>query len=136
MKLKRILHIKKYDIYHIKIKTIEQINYYKYIRKMKRIEIEARKNNWKRIRWNYKMMKYGKRQHLNKSKEDEYLDNISSINFWKWIYETNTNIDFLNINLYEILIENRINNRMSIITPNELDCDIKFINNLKVNWKW
>ena len=71
MKLKRILHIKKYDIYHIKIKTIEQINYYKYIRKMKRIEIEARKNNWKRIRWNYKMMKYGKMQHLNKSKEDE-----------------------------------------------------------------
>ena len=93
MKLKRILHIKKYDIYHIKIKTNEQINYYKYLRKMKRIEIEARKNNWKRIRWNYKMMKYGKRQHLNKSKEDEYPDNISTINFWKGIYETNTNID-------------------------------------------
>ena len=31
----------------------------------------------------------------------------------------------------EILNENRINNRMSIITPNELDCDIKFI----ANWK-
>ncbi|GAB1221728.1 hypothetical protein ENUP19_0083G0107 [Entamoeba nuttalli] len=131
MKLKRILHIKKNDIYHIKTKTIEQINYYKYLRKMKRIEIEARKNNWKRIRWNYKMMKYGKRQHLNKPKEDEYPDNISFINFWKGIYETNTNIDFLNINLYEILIENRINNRISIITPNELDCAIKFI----ANWK-
>ena len=98
---------------------------------MKRIEIEARKNNWKRIRWNYKMMKYGKRQHLNKSKEDEYPDNISNINFWKGIYETNTNIDFLNINLYEILIENRINNRMSIMTPNELNCAIKFT----ANWK-
>ncbi|GAB1223672.1 hypothetical protein ENUP19_0158G0032 [Entamoeba nuttalli] len=131
MKLKRILHIKKYDIYHIKIKTNEQIKYYKYLRKMKRIEIEARKNNWKRIRWNYKMMKYGKRQHLNKPKEDEYPDNISTINFWKGIYETNTNIDFLNINLYEILIENRINDRMAIITPNELDCAIKFT----ANWK-
>ncbi|BFU21922.1 hypothetical protein, conserved [Entamoeba histolytica] len=60
MKLKRILHIKKYDIYHIKIKTIEQINYYKYLRKMKIIEIEARKNNLKRIRWNYTLIKYGK----------------------------------------------------------------------------
>ncbi|GAB1218659.1 hypothetical protein ENUP19_0002G0011 [Entamoeba nuttalli] len=95
MKLKRILHIKKYDIYHIKIKTNEQINYYKYLRKMKRIEIESRKNNLKRIRLNYKMMKYGKRQHLNKSKEDEYPDNISSINFLKGIYETNTIIDFI-----------------------------------------
>ena len=42
MKLKRILHIKKYDIYHIKIKTKEQINYYKYLQRMKRIEIEVR----------------------------------------------------------------------------------------------
>ncbi|GAB1223935.1 hypothetical protein ENUP19_0166G0027 [Entamoeba nuttalli] len=131
MKLKRIINIKKYDIYHIKIKTNEQIKYYKYLRNMKIIEIESRKNNLKRIRWNYKMMKYGKMQHLNKSKEDEYPDNISSINFWKGIYETNTNIDFLNINLYEILIENRINDKMAIITPNELDCAIKFI----ANWK-
>ncbi|GAB1225196.1 hypothetical protein ENUP19_0246G0021 [Entamoeba nuttalli] len=131
MKLKRILHIKKYDIYHIKIKTNEQINYYKYLIKMKRIEMERRKNKLKRIRLNYKMMKYGKRQHLNKSKENEYPDNISSINFLKGIYETNTNIDFLNINLYEILNENRINNRMSIIIPNELDCVIKII----ANWK-
>ncbi|BFU21553.1 hypothetical protein, conserved [Entamoeba histolytica] len=77
------------------------------------------------------MMKYGKRQYLNKSKEDEYPDNISTINFWKGIYETNTNIDFLNINFYEVLIENRINNRISIITPNELDCAIKFT----ANWK-
>ncbi|BFU21863.1 hypothetical protein, conserved [Entamoeba histolytica] len=61
MKLKRILHIKKYDIYHIKLKTNEQINYYKYLRKMKIIEIEARKNNWKRIRLKYKMMKYWKK---------------------------------------------------------------------------
>ena len=75
-------------------------------------------------------------QHLNKSKEDEYPDNISTINFWKGIYETNTNTDFLNINLYEILIESRINDRISIIIPNELDCAIKFIDNLKVNWKW
>ncbi|GAB1219131.1 hypothetical protein ENUP19_0014G0022 [Entamoeba nuttalli] len=131
MKIKRILHINKNDIYHIKVKTIEQINYYKYLRKMKRIEIESRKKNFKRIRWNYTLMKYGKRQHLNKSKEDEYPDNISNINFWKGIYEINTNIDFLNINLYEILIENRINNRMAIITPNELDCAIKFT----ANWK-
>ena len=42
MKLKRILHIKKYDIYHIKIKTNDQINYYKYLQRMKRIEIEVR----------------------------------------------------------------------------------------------
>ncbi|GAB1222512.1 hypothetical protein ENUP19_0113G0021 [Entamoeba nuttalli] len=60
MKLKRIIHIKKYDIYHIKIKTNEQIKYYEYLRKMKIIEIESRKNILKRIRWNYKMMKYGK----------------------------------------------------------------------------
>ncbi|GAB1219093.1 hypothetical protein ENUP19_0013G0017 [Entamoeba nuttalli] len=38
---------------------------------------------------------------------------------------------YLNINLYEILIENRINNRISIITPNELNCAIKFT----ANWK-
>ena len=42
MKLKRILHIKKYDIYHIKVKTKEQIKYYKYLQRMKRIEIEVR----------------------------------------------------------------------------------------------
>ena len=50
---------------------------------MKIIEIEARNNYSKRIRLNYKMMKYGKMKHLNKSKEDEYPDNISTINFWK-----------------------------------------------------
>ena len=57
------------------------------------------------------MIKYWKKQLPNKHKEDEYPDNITTINFWKWIYENNTNIDFININLYEILIENRINNR-------------------------
>ena len=98
---------------------------------MKRIEIEVRKNNWKRIRWNYKMLKYGKRQLPNKPKEDEYPDNITTINFWKGIYENNTNIDFLNINLYDILIENRINNRRCIITSDVLNHLIKFI----ANWK-
>ena len=49
----------------------------------------------------------------------------------KGIYENNTNIDFLNINLYEILIENRINNRMYIITLDELNHAIKFIDNWK-----
>ncbi|GAB1224323.1 hypothetical protein ENUP19_0189G0006 [Entamoeba nuttalli] len=39
--------------------------------------------------------------------------------------------NFLNINLYEILNENIINNRISIITQNELECDIKFT----ANWK-
>ncbi|GAB1225593.1 hypothetical protein ENUP19_0257G0021 [Entamoeba nuttalli] len=74
--------------------------------------------------------------YIKSPKEDEYPDNISTINFWKGIYETNTNIDFLNINLYKILIENRINDRMAIITPNELDCAIKFTANWKAPGKY
>ena len=52
----------------------------------------------------------------------------------KWIYENNTNIDFININLYEILIENRINNRRCVITLDELNHAIKFIANWKAHW--